>query len=100
MVVVPTRTIATQGWTKAYEFSFGDLRAGVNILEGLLEQVSALDVVSCGTSLWCLALCCRTQQQMTTSLWCSRTAPGRNTVTLMHCVLGILTVGYIPHTHE
>jgi hypothetical protein len=22
-----------QGWTKAYEFSFGDLRAGVNVLE-------------------------------------------------------------------
>ena len=42
VVVVPTPTIATQGWTKAYEFSFGDLRAGVNILEGLLEQVAGL----------------------------------------------------------
>ncbi len=31
--------VCGQGWTKAYEFSFGDLRAGVNILEGLLEQV-------------------------------------------------------------
>ncbi len=53
--------VCGQGWTKAYEFSFGDLRAGVNILEGLLEQVRR------STPLWstCPPICVGTKW----SLW-------------------------------
>jgi len=37
-VVQERRTFVPQGWTKAYEFSFGDLRAGVNVLDVQLAR--------------------------------------------------------------
>ena len=41
-VLQERRTYVPQGWTKAYEFSFGDLRAGVSLIEALLEQAGDL----------------------------------------------------------
>ena len=41
-VVQERRTYIPQGWTKAYEFSFGDLRAGVSVIDALLEQAGAV----------------------------------------------------------
>lgn len=35
------RTYVPQGWTKAYEFSMGDLRAGSSVVDALLEQMGS-----------------------------------------------------------
>ena len=34
------RTYVPQGWTKAYEFSLADLRAGATMIDSLLQQVA------------------------------------------------------------
>ena len=39
-IVQERRTYVPQGWTKAYEFSFADLRAGVNVVEEVLGMSS------------------------------------------------------------
>jgi len=36
-IVQERRTYVPQGWTKAYEFSFADLRAGANVIDTLLS---------------------------------------------------------------
>ncbi|CAE7925423.1 DYH1B, partial [Symbiodinium sp. KB8] len=36
-VVQERRTFVPQGWTKAYEFSFADLRAGSNLVDAVLS---------------------------------------------------------------
>jgi len=39
-IVQERRTYVPQGWTKAYEFSFADLRAGANVIDTLLSPSS------------------------------------------------------------
>jgi len=41
-VVQERRTYVPQGWTKAYEFSMGDLRAGATVVDTLLAQIGAV----------------------------------------------------------
>lgn len=39
-IVQERRTYVPQGWTKAYEFSFADLRSGAMVVDGLLESAA------------------------------------------------------------
>ena len=41
-VVQERRNFIPQGWTKFYEFSLGDLRAGADILDRLCTSTSSL----------------------------------------------------------